>query len=212
MLDWDDLRFFLSIARSGSLSGAAKHLHVAQSTVGRRLASLEDSLGVRLLNRTPEGYVPTLAGDDVRKQAEPSASLRLGFPPPSPAPPNIDSDYADSLECVTFTGAEGTMSIAAWGCQDPNVSVLMQCRGRRTREERQSRFLSHPAGAPTASGPSQVWLMASFQRGKRCHNSRHPASIGATRSSASSMSSEVVRIALSGCVTTELKGKPAWTA
>ena len=70
MLDWDDLRFFLAIARRGSLSAAAKDLRVAQSTVGRRLASLEASLGVRLLNRTPDGYVPTLAGHGVRKQAE----------------------------------------------------------------------------------------------------------------------------------------------
>ncbi|HEY6434261.1 MAG TPA: LysR family transcriptional regulator [Acetobacteraceae bacterium] len=70
MLDWDDLRFFLAIARHGSLSAAATDLHVAQSTVGRRLASLEASLGVRLLNRTPDGYVPTLAGQDVREQAE----------------------------------------------------------------------------------------------------------------------------------------------
>jgi DNA-binding transcriptional LysR family regulator len=70
MLDWDDLRFFLALDRRGSLSAAAKDLHVAQSTVGRRLASLEASLGVRLLNRTPDGYVPTLAGQDVRQQAE----------------------------------------------------------------------------------------------------------------------------------------------
>ena len=70
MLDWDDLRFFLAVARHGSLSAAAKDLRVAQSTVGRRLASLEASLGVRLLYRTPQGYVPTLAGHDVRDQAE----------------------------------------------------------------------------------------------------------------------------------------------
>jgi DNA-binding transcriptional LysR family regulator len=70
MLDWDDLRFFLALSRHGSLSAAAKVLHVAQSTVGRRLISLEASLGVRLLNRTPDGYVPTLAGQDVREQAE----------------------------------------------------------------------------------------------------------------------------------------------
>lgn len=70
MLDWDDLRFFLAIARHGNLSAAAKTLFVAQSTVGRRLASLETSLGVRLLNRTPDGYVPTLAGDDVIAHAE----------------------------------------------------------------------------------------------------------------------------------------------
>ncbi len=70
MLDWDDLRFYLALVRHGSLSAAAKVLHVAQSTVGRRLTSLEASLGVRLLNRTPDGYVPTLAGLDVREQAE----------------------------------------------------------------------------------------------------------------------------------------------
>lgn len=70
MLDWDDLRFFLAIARRGSLSAAALDLHVAQSTVGRRLASLEANLGVRLLNRTPEGYVPTSAGLSVRQKAE----------------------------------------------------------------------------------------------------------------------------------------------
>jgi DNA-binding transcriptional LysR family regulator len=70
MLDWDDLRFFLALARHGTLSGAAKVLHVSQSTVGRRLNSLEAALAVRLLNRTPEGYVPTLAGQDVREKAE----------------------------------------------------------------------------------------------------------------------------------------------
>ncbi len=70
MLDWDDLRYFLALTRHGSLSAAAKELHVAQSTIGRRLASLEASLGVRLLSRTPEGYVPTQAGDGVRAHAE----------------------------------------------------------------------------------------------------------------------------------------------
>jgi len=70
MLDWDDLRFFLALVRHGSLSAAAKVLHVSQSTVGRRLNTLEATLAVRLLNRTPEGYVPTLAGEVVRKRAE----------------------------------------------------------------------------------------------------------------------------------------------
>lgn len=70
MLDWDDLRFFLAIARTGSLSAAARELRVTQSTVGRRLASLEAGLGARLLHRTPEGYVPTLAGEAILGQAE----------------------------------------------------------------------------------------------------------------------------------------------
>jgi DNA-binding transcriptional LysR family regulator len=70
VLDWNDLRFFLAVARHRSLSAAARNLDVAQSTVGRRLAALEADLGVRLLDRTPDGYVPTPAGREARRQAE----------------------------------------------------------------------------------------------------------------------------------------------
>jgi hypothetical protein len=45
MLDWDDLRFFLAIARYRTLGTAARHLQVTQSTVSRRLASLQDEDG-----------------------------------------------------------------------------------------------------------------------------------------------------------------------
>jgi DNA-binding transcriptional LysR family regulator len=70
MLYWDDLRFFLAVARTGSLSAAARELRCTQSTVGRRLASLEARLGARLLNRTPRGYIATPAGESVREHAE----------------------------------------------------------------------------------------------------------------------------------------------
>ena len=70
MLDWDDLRFFLAIARHHTLAAAARHLHVTQSTVGRRLASLQAGMGVRLLQRTAEGYVLTLAGESIRARVE----------------------------------------------------------------------------------------------------------------------------------------------
>ncbi len=61
--DWDDLRYFLAVARVGSLSGAAKSLHVNHSTVLRRLGSLQDRLGVRLFERVPTGYAMTPAGE-----------------------------------------------------------------------------------------------------------------------------------------------------
>ncbi len=70
MLDWDDIRFFLAVTRHGNLSAAARELRVSQPTVGRRLASLEASLGVRLLNRTPDGFVLTPAGQEIREKAE----------------------------------------------------------------------------------------------------------------------------------------------
>lgn len=70
MLDWDDLRFFLAVARHRTLALAAKHLHVTQSTVSRRLAALQDGMGVRLLQRTAEGYVMTAAGESIRVHVE----------------------------------------------------------------------------------------------------------------------------------------------
>lgn len=70
LVDWDDLRFFLAVARSGSFSVAARSLRVTQSTVGRRLASLEAAMGARLLHRTNEGYVPTAAGEAILSHVE----------------------------------------------------------------------------------------------------------------------------------------------
>ncbi len=70
MLDWDDLRFFLAVARHRTLAAAARHLQVTQSTVSRRIASMQDGMGVRLLNRTAEGYMPTLAGESIRAHVE----------------------------------------------------------------------------------------------------------------------------------------------
>ncbi len=70
MVDWDDLRVFLAVAREGSLSGAARALAVNHSTVFRRLNGLEDRLGVRLFERQPRGYVPTPAGDALTETAD----------------------------------------------------------------------------------------------------------------------------------------------
>lgn len=66
--DWDDLRFFLAVGAQGSISGAAKHLGTSHSTVLRRLGSLEQKLGARLLERLPSGYVMTAAGEQLRER------------------------------------------------------------------------------------------------------------------------------------------------
>lgn len=63
MPSWDDHRYVLALSRAGSLSAAARRLSCDQTTVGRRLAALEAEIGARLFDRTPDGYVPTAAGD-----------------------------------------------------------------------------------------------------------------------------------------------------
>ncbi len=64
-MNWDDLRFFLAIARSHSLTAAGRELGVSQPTVSRRLAAMEDSLGVRLFDRTKLGYELTAPGVEI---------------------------------------------------------------------------------------------------------------------------------------------------
>jgi DNA-binding transcriptional LysR family regulator len=61
-LDWQDVRIFLALARHGSLSAAARVLSVNHATIARRLHSLEESLGEKLVERRPDGYALTLAG------------------------------------------------------------------------------------------------------------------------------------------------------
>ncbi len=68
-VDWDDLRYFLAVHREGTLAAAGRKVGVDQTTVGRRLAVLEDRLG-RLFDRTPEGFSLTAIGERMVPAAE----------------------------------------------------------------------------------------------------------------------------------------------
>ena len=61
-MDWDDLRIYLAVARSESLSGAGKRLKIDAATVGRRIARLEEAMGARLFAKSPQGYALTEEG------------------------------------------------------------------------------------------------------------------------------------------------------
>lgn len=68
--DWDDIRIFLAVLRSGSYSKAATVLGTRQSTVSRRIQSMEESLGVKLFDRYSHGMRPTPAARAIRHRAE----------------------------------------------------------------------------------------------------------------------------------------------
>ena len=67
---WDDLKVFLAVARSESLSGAGRRLKVDPATVGRRVARLEAEYGTPLFAKSPGGYALTDAGQRLVAHAE----------------------------------------------------------------------------------------------------------------------------------------------
>lgn len=69
-MDWDDLRIFLAVARTESLSGAGKRLKIDPATVGRRVARLEENIGARLFAKSPQGYALTEEGARLIPHAE----------------------------------------------------------------------------------------------------------------------------------------------
>lgn len=85
-IDWEDQRAFLAVLETGSLSGAARQLGVAQPTVRQRVMAIERVLGTPLFTRSVNGLVPTEQarglGHHVRAMAAVSAAfIRSGSAP-----------------------------------------------------------------------------------------------------------------------------------
>jgi DNA-binding transcriptional LysR family regulator len=68
--DWDDLRVFLTLAREGNLTAAARRLEVSHPTVARRIKTLEERLGARLFDRLPDRFALTSAGEELLTDTE----------------------------------------------------------------------------------------------------------------------------------------------
>lgn len=69
-MDWNSLKVFLSIARCGSLSGAANELGVNHSTIFRRLNYFEQDIGIRLFERINNRYELTSMGHEMLSHAQ----------------------------------------------------------------------------------------------------------------------------------------------
>ncbi len=69
VVDWDDLRYFLSVAQEGSLAGASRALGVNHTTVYRRILALEQKQSVRLFDRLGGAYALTAAGEEMRESS-----------------------------------------------------------------------------------------------------------------------------------------------
>ena len=81
-LNWDDLKYFLAVARTGTLRGGADNIQVNHTTLTRRLSVMEERVGSRLFDRSKSGMALTQLGEDLlphaeRVEAEMTAASRI---------------------------------------------------------------------------------------------------------------------------------------
>jgi LysR family transcriptional regulator, cell division regulator len=149
-----DLLVFLEVARSGSISKAARRLHTVQTNVSARMQKLEAALGSRLLIRTPHGIDLTSAGEALLPVARRLDSLlgQLGqtFPKSNVRPPVLIR--IGSLE--TFAATHLANLIASYRKSDPHLEFAISSGSSRSltqmlqRNELDIAFVSHPAFCP----------------------------------------------------------------
>ena len=85
-MDWDNLRYFLELARSGTLAGAARRLGVEHTTVSRRIQSLEKQMGEALFAREAGGHRLSEAGRHLLPGVEAMEAAVLGVERLAPVP------------------------------------------------------------------------------------------------------------------------------
>lgn len=96
-LSWDDVRYFLELARQEKLTAAARVLGVEHSTISRRVTALESHLGVRLFDRLPKSWNLTVEGEELLIHASRLEAEALAF----------------SRVSMGLTGQSGTVRISA---------------------------------------------------------------------------------------------------
>jgi DNA-binding transcriptional LysR family regulator len=101
MIDWNDPRYLLAVARAGSTAAAARALGVNQSTVVRRVAALEAAIGLRLFDRGRAGYRLTADGQALLEQAQGVEAAVQALTRRAAA---LDSSLAGSLRVTTAEG------------------------------------------------------------------------------------------------------------
>src|ERR1700674_398348 len=123
MADLNSLTIFAKVVEANSFSEAARRLKMPTSTVSRRVANLEDQLGVRLLERSTRSLRLTDVGSEVLQHAQHSAEL-------SESVDSIVSNHLSNVSGVLRLSAPPSISdsllaplVGAFQASYPNVRV-----------------------------------------------------------------------------------------
>lgn len=174
--DWDDLRFFLAVARSGTISGAGQRLASDHATVSRRITGLETALGAKLFERNPRGYNLTQPGERLLASAQAIETEAL----------KAERDVADADLAVAGTVRISTLEgfgnfflagrLPAFAKANPNLAVeliaIQQIVALSRRESDIAVTLDPPQSGRFLRDPLTDYLL--FLYGARGYLEAHP--------------------------------------
>ena len=180
MLDWNDLRYALAIARDGGLARAAETLAVNHSTVFRRLNAIEAKLGVKLFERLQGAYQPTDAGLRVLAAAERMEAEALSLDRElTGGDARLSGELrVTSSETLAFSAL--TLEIARFRSHHPGIRVELIVDNRQVDLSRREADVALRATRPRQGGLfgrrlEEAYAIADRHAAQRARNGGHPA-------------------------------------
>ena len=147
-MNWDDVRIFLAVARSGQILGAARRLELNHATVSRRVAALEEALKTKLFRRLTTGSELTPAGERFLEVAE-----------------RMEADMLTARAEISGEGDEVSGTVRIGAPDGFGVAFLAQRLGALTAQH---------ADLKIQLVPVPHYLFAVAARGRHRHHHRAP--------------------------------------
>lgn len=169
MLHWDDLRYFLAVARNGSLSAAARELGAQQPTVGRRITALEERLQVTLFERHSRGYTLSNAGEKILSAA---TQMELGALEVVRQVRGLDTQLSGQVRVSATPGLAAWLArhLPTFNARHPGIRAVLDSENRESNLYRLEAEIAIRLGRPEGDsliarrlGDLQFGLFASLE-------------------------------------------------
>lgn len=129
-LDWNDLQYFITLVEQQTLTAAAEALDVQHSTVSRRIAQLENALGVRLFDRIGKRYLLTEDGTRIHAQAQELAKDILALQRMARGAGDLQARVVVSVPPLVLRELLPARQLAAFAAQQPHIRLVLQGEAR----------------------------------------------------------------------------------
>ena len=152
MADWEDLHHFVTLAREGTLSAAARTLGVDHATVARRVAALEESTGLKLIDRRSRATTLTDDGKRIASVAAPmeEAAFAVGRAAQA-AKPGVDGEVTISAP-PNFASSVIAPQLVRLRLQYPGIRIKLIGEKRRASLSRREADVALRLMRPVEAG------------------------------------------------------------